>query len=449
MIFSLCLALGSAASCSSRIDGGEGSDGGFDVNDRDGDGLSNEEEEALGTDPDNADTDGDGLSDSLENEIGTDPTNSDTDGDGVPDGAEVDIGTNPTNPDDMGCAGERAQANTVSRPADIIFMIDTSSSMGGEADAVEARINDDLAGVLEASDVDYRIIMLADFPPDDGGDSGDPTLCIGPPLAPQDCANISEPKPMNGARFFHYDTHVDSRDSLRIALEEFADPNGDDGQTSGDGQIPGGWGTLLREDSVKFFVEISDDNSNTHSAGEFDDEIRQAYAEMYPGAGPLNYVFHSIIGLAEYPGGGAWPPTEPVESGECSPGSQNNGDVYQELSILTDGLRFPLCDNDSFDVIFQAIANDVAQGVGLPCTYIPEPTGSGNVNYNNSAVVYEPGNGDAMELFDQVSDSSQCVDGAYYVVDDQFTLCPAACDRVTLDNTGEVAVFVGCLVIVE
>ncbi|HUF63679.1 MAG TPA: lamin tail domain-containing protein [Verrucomicrobiales bacterium] len=44
-----------------------------DPNDPDGDGLSNAEEEALGTDPALADTDGDGFNDGLEVALGTDP----------------------------------------------------------------------------------------------------------------------------------------------------------------------------------------------------------------------------------------------------------------------------------------------------------------------------------------------------------------------------------------
>jgi hypothetical protein len=65
--------------------------------DIDGDGLSNTQESALGTDPRNPDTDGDGLSDGAEvNTYGTNPLLADTDGDGLSDGAEVLIyGTNP------------------------------------------------------------------------------------------------------------------------------------------------------------------------------------------------------------------------------------------------------------------------------------------------------------------------------------------------------------------
>jgi hypothetical protein len=57
--------------------------------DTDGDGLSDEEEAAIGTDPTNPDTDGDGLSDGVEVALGTDPLDPDTDGDGIDDGTEV------------------------------------------------------------------------------------------------------------------------------------------------------------------------------------------------------------------------------------------------------------------------------------------------------------------------------------------------------------------------
>jgi outer membrane protein OmpA-like peptidoglycan-associated protein len=72
--------------------------------DSDGDGIPDEEEVQLGTDPNNADTDGDGLSDSQEvNETDTDPLNEDTDGDGCNDGDEVNAyGTDPNNPDTDG-----------------------------------------------------------------------------------------------------------------------------------------------------------------------------------------------------------------------------------------------------------------------------------------------------------------------------------------------------------
>ena len=66
--------------------------------DNDDDGLTNEQETELGTNPRNADSDGDGVSDGDEVEAGTDPLNADSDGDGSSDGDEVEGGTDPLDP---------------------------------------------------------------------------------------------------------------------------------------------------------------------------------------------------------------------------------------------------------------------------------------------------------------------------------------------------------------
>ena len=68
--------------------------------DTDGDGLTDIEEEVLGTDPENHDTDGDHIEDGMEKERGTDPLSTDSDDDGLTDMEELLIvGTNPNNPD--------------------------------------------------------------------------------------------------------------------------------------------------------------------------------------------------------------------------------------------------------------------------------------------------------------------------------------------------------------
>lgn len=64
--------------------------------DSDHDGLTDQEEKQLGTDPNSPDTDGDGLTDFDEVRLyHTNPLSADTDGDGVIDGVEVKQGTNP------------------------------------------------------------------------------------------------------------------------------------------------------------------------------------------------------------------------------------------------------------------------------------------------------------------------------------------------------------------
>jgi len=69
--------------------------------DTDSDGIDDDDEMSFNTNPIIADTDGDGLNDGLEisstNGFVTDPTLIDTDGDSFPDGVEITAGTDPTN----------------------------------------------------------------------------------------------------------------------------------------------------------------------------------------------------------------------------------------------------------------------------------------------------------------------------------------------------------------
>ncbi|MDC3330488.1 BspA family leucine-rich repeat surface protein, partial [Flavobacteriaceae bacterium] len=153
--------------------------------DPDGDGLTNNQEEALGTDPANPDTDGDGISDKfdpepldgdlttdtdgdgiidlldpdddndgyddlLELELGTDSKNpaefpADQDGDLLPDIKEEELGTDPTNPDTDGDGVADGEDD---------FPLDANSSLDTDGDGIadENDSDDDNDGVPDAID---------------------------------------------------------------------------------------------------------------------------------------------------------------------------------------------------------------------------------------------------------------------------------------------------------
>lgn len=73
--------------------------GGGGGGDLDGDGLSNQDEALLGTNPFSSDSDGDGITDYDEAKQGLSPTEKDSDGDGVTDGEEEAAGTDPLDKD--------------------------------------------------------------------------------------------------------------------------------------------------------------------------------------------------------------------------------------------------------------------------------------------------------------------------------------------------------------
>lgn len=102
--------------------------------DSDADGLSDEREAEIGTDPSNPDTDGDHLPDGREvNVYGTNPVASDTDKDGLPDGRELNLGINPKVADTDGDGvSDRRERNLGTNPR----LVD--SDKDGLSDGIEA-----------------------------------------------------------------------------------------------------------------------------------------------------------------------------------------------------------------------------------------------------------------------------------------------------------------------
>ena len=103
--------------------------------DSDGDGLSDQQEYALGTDPFDSDSDDDGVSDGAEAENDTDPNNADSDGDGYSDGEELTAGTNPNDsssyPDE-----ESSDEGNLGLPIWLLYIVtaaDDDSSTGGDS----------------------------------------------------------------------------------------------------------------------------------------------------------------------------------------------------------------------------------------------------------------------------------------------------------------------------
>jgi len=167
----------------------------FRDTDSDGDGLPDRREAGdsdPGTPPVDSDRDGtpdvrdldsddDGLSDADEAAMAClDPTLRDTDGDGQTDLAEVTAGTDPCDPasripdfffilpkDDP--SGEKAATLTFDtniRRADILFSMDTTGSMGGEIDNLQASLTSSIVPGIQASipDSAFGVSEFEDFP---------------------------------------------------------------------------------------------------------------------------------------------------------------------------------------------------------------------------------------------------------------------------------------------
>jgi hypothetical protein len=142
----------------------------------------------------------------------------------------------------------------------------------------------------------------------------------------------------------------------------------------------------------------------------------------------------------------AYLPTEPVQMEVC-PAVSTAGVNYQELSILTGGLRFPICQFDHYDTVFQTIAEDVVVQADIACFFpIPDPPpGQDAIVLDNVAVTWETGTGTS-QTFGQAATVADCQADAFYIdaANDQINLCPEACDAVRADATSNVRVDFTC-----
>ena len=334
------------------------------------------------------------------------------------------------------CVAVTAAVELVRQPVDIIIAIDNSGSMDDESRAVEENLNDNFAAILEQSGVDYRVILITEHRERDGQDTA---VCIASPLSNVPACPSDAPGPSE--RFFHYATEINSRNSLQVLLDTFSGEREDDF-----GLAPNGWSEWLRPGANKTFLEITDDDSSV-DALEFVSALTSLAPEQF-GADPsrLGFVWHSIVGLAERAvATEPYAPGDPVETQECTGNVFNAGATYQELSRLTGGLRFPICEFDGYDSVFRSIATDVAIGSRAVCDFeIPPPPSGRELDLDKIAVSYQPGAGGSALLFGRALSAEQCRADGFLVDEVGVHLCPQACEQVGADERASVSVLFAC-----
>jgi hypothetical protein len=351
------------------------------------------------------------------------------------------------------CSGGTSVATLTTRAVDIIIIIDNSGSMGGEIEAVQDRINQDLSDI-SSSGIDYRVIMMSRYGDVDvaKGISAHP-ICVSLPMGGNSCVDASNETLVNNPPdFYHYSVDVGSLDAWCKVLSSW--------NTADEyGVAPTGLNALLRPNAFKEFLVITDDRINcsygghtfndnssaatgTSEAAEFDGVLLALSPEHFGTAQKRNYVWHSIVGLV---GNGTtpWPASQPIKTGQCSPGSESAGTGHQALSILTGGLRYPSCQNDDFDAMFQALSEEVIEGAALSCSF--EVSNVGFFDPAKTSMVFTSGDDSDSIAFERVGGEDDCDDHQFYYVDeDTIELCPEACDELQDDSDGRISLEVGC-----
>ena len=349
------------------------------------------------------------------------------------------------------CAVERADTVQSKDPVDIIVIVDNSASMADELAATERNINQNFADILEQSGLDYRMIVLTLHRrvPRTGYGQSATMLCVTKPLsALSDCTEAAEPRFSD--HFFQYSTRIESDDSFDVLLDTYAPPFDNEDREDEFGNAPLGWSEWLRPGIKKVFLELTDDDEDMAPA-----DFVRALSELAPehfGSDPdqPNFVFHSIVGVAEKsPSTEPYYPTDALQEETCSTlGSPvtSSGATYQELSRLTGGLRFPICVSSQYDVVFREIAGRVVLQSDIACDFpLPAPPAGRTLDLDQVSISIEHElTGTPATVLGQARVESDCQADAFYIDGQTIRLCPEACTVVRGEEGARVDVLFGC-----
>ena len=314
------------------------------------------------------------------------------------------------------CEADRHE--TTRHPVDVVFVIDNSGSMSNEIANVRDNINT-FADKIANSGLDYRLFMISQK----GTTSY--AVCVPEPLANPNCAT----KP---PRFYAIDRTISSTNALTQLLASYDTKLNDDPFSI--------WRSFVRFDSVKFFVVVTDDNSSL-SATKFEEQLFQKEpAGIFGTPDNRKYFFNSIVGWD-----GVNPPPTHLTTGKCQ-SAANSGRVYQELSLMTDGILETICRED-WSSIFDKMADKLVKTLG--CEFqVPQPE-NGKLDPDLVEVQLSLG-GAPPTTMPRVLDEASCAaePGAFHfdsnTAPTEVKLCPGACSQVSSDPKAEVSVLVGC-----
>jgi hypothetical protein len=299
------------------------------------------------------------------------------------------------------CAAFSATGAVVPKPADIIVVVDNSPSMVDETNAVQENLNAFSQQIVGAG-IDIRVLLMTSYPDPNAAEQIDTGVCIDPPLGGGGCPTEDDNQPI----FAHMQQIIGSEHALAKILSTHAN-----------------WAPMMRPDSVKHIIVVSDDDSYV-SAADFDAQFR-ALDESY-----ADYVFHGIVSTSDCPASGAV------------------GEQYLALAEMTGGVIGDLCDQQ-FQPTFDVLSTAVTSGTTLACEWpLPDAPEGKTIDPETVEILLEiDGEVVAPPRLDGVEGCVAGEHGWYYDDPDAPTMlvaCPATCAAVTAAASAELDIDVGC-----
>lgn len=307
-----------------------------------------------------------------------------------------------------GCEAVEVTAMTALAPVDIVWVIDNSGSMSGEAMIIQMNMNN-FAASIAASGIDYHVVVVtaAGF------------------------VNVPAPLGTDTERFLRREVDVQSHNALERALADY--PN---------------YASFLRPSALTHFIFVTDDEAEGTLADGFRSQMMMNLGHSF-----VAHVIASPPGSRHCPTAGFCPPF-PEMNGCTGPNGDaaDNGQQYWNLATATGGQRLNICTPD-WSGLFTTLVASIAIPTPIPCEFdLPDPPDGMTFDRMRVNVVYTPSTGGGPITFPFVGtpDGASCpVDGEGWFYDDpmmptRILLCPSTCSRVTADDAGSVNIALGC-----
>ena len=301
------------------------------------------------------------------------------------------------------CEVLQIAGESVLRPVDILFAIDTSGSMAQETQAAAANMNA-FSQLIADSGADAHVVLVAE-----------PSMCIAPPLGSGQCAGKDD----NPDRFVHLDVTVDSHDALEQILATAPQ-----------------WKQQLRPNGTTHVVVVSDDDSSMKLV-----EFHTKFLALGPGFS--DYTFHAIVSPVD-------PDTSECDQDPaCCSITADKGLVYLQLVAKTGGVFGNLCDQD-FTPVFAALAKQIVESAPISCTWAMPDASQGSYDYESASVRYALDGADFLPMA-QVAHPAMCPQGqpAWFYDDPdaptQITACPWTCSYLAGSTKTRVDIQLPCL----
>lgn len=311
------------------------------------------------------------------------------------------------------CAGMAFDAEAKLRGADVVIVVDNSSSMNFEMAEVQSRLND-FAQAISDDGIEVRVVLLTAAAMGYYYNDWVATpICIDAPLGSGSCSSMPAQGTVaddsNQPDFLHIDHYVNSYNSLPVIIEQHDN-----------------WGPFTDSNAALHFVIVSDDDS-LQPAGYFTSNFQMIEPDRAA-------IVHAVV-----------PTTDCPEASKI-------GEQYIQLAELTGGVVGDLCDQD-FVGVFQVLVNAVQQESNLPCQFdVPVPPDGQDFDPAQVNVEFDDGQGGSLDIgyVDAAADCANVEHGWYYddpAAPTTIFVCPQTCDAIQGFVGAQVQVVLGCATI--